>query len=526
MSKRPLVRATSGSCLALVLACVSWAPPASSPSQTSTTPFATEPYRAALDLGTDQVGVGWRIRGGRLETVHERLRVTPTRGWELALAEASEEHALHSSFLLYHAVDDVVLAFQAPVGSWTEANDAPWLAVFDDGGGQPTTPETALLVDWLGEPIEFVQLAHAGEGGAAKRYRGTSVIDGQTLAIVVDAPDRLDREQLRVRISEALAAVQPFDAGELEALVTELAEVPDRRDILGTDWSVRRGVYRHFGHDFTWTLPRGFWLVSTGDEALAPLRLANPSEDVQIAVSARHLDPPGATLEQVHEQSVASMTSLGLIRSGKEHRRAGDTNAVVERLDVAGAPDRVHLVEVLHGDSHIEMLIHVARDQDRAPIDGLIDELIDGLQLEQGLEPMQFVDGRMIDLRSGFAIDMPGGGEPELTEYAGETGRGYLAKWGANIMLLALNSHGLAYSGQELLDGSIARFRAELSMGDPSSAEATLAGLPAQHLTWISDGTELNAVFCVRDRTVFMLAVLGPDRRVFEQLRESFEFFD
>jgi hypothetical protein len=258
----------------------------------------------------------------------------------------------------------------------------------------------------------------------------------------------------------------------------------------------------------------------------------NPSEELSITLTLLTEASDDAGLEQRHEAAMANVVDAGARRTSSSIE-LGSLTALVDRLDFEGSPRRLHVVSVLHGRVHVLFFIQSKlgprRPDDRA-VEGLIDELLAGLELGPPEPAMEQLGARFVDRRSGFVVTAPSESPPRIAEHEVDFGRGYVATWAPEATLLVTNGSISGYTDDEVLDRGVADLAREFEAAGYAPApasERTVAGQAARSLRWTNeDGVTAYTVLFIRRKTQIAISRLDGDAEAFDRMVDSFEFLD
>jgi len=223
--------------------------------------------RRARHAVRDLDGAGWRVRGGAFESAAYRLRVEPAEGWRIVTGSELRNMNGDAEVGLVHSVPEcymVVIPELFAAEDATSITDA-LRAQMKAGYGEPDEERRKMTV--MGQSVLFDRyLLHMGADiefwhGVLPRGR----IFYQILAWQTVSGGNAGREA----IARGLSGVRHLDDASTEALARELAAASAARSVVGPDFALRSGLYRHFGSGFRFRTPPGYWRVLAGQEARA-----------------------------------------------------------------------------------------------------------------------------------------------------------------------------------------------------------------------------------------------------------------
>ncbi|HVI03138.1 MAG TPA: hypothetical protein VM869_30790, partial [Enhygromyxa sp.] len=153
-----------------------------------------------------------------------------------------------------------------------------------------------------------------------------------------------------------------------------------------------------------------------------------------------------------------------------------------------------------------------------------IDAAFDGLDYTPELERTRLAGRTYSDLLHGFSFQLPPGfaGPPQPHD----VGLGQIHAWSdGERQLLSITLDPIS-DDQAAIASALEQALRDVGItappGDPERSETTLAGSPAQQLTWTADGTQLRAQCITRAPPVhcMLYANLSDEHR--EQVQTSF----
>lgn len=367
----------------------------------------------------DTQGIGWRVRAGTFESAFLGVRIEPRRLRGLRLAVAAVARALMpgAEVILLDDASGIGLAL-VPMRASNAAGVKEWKeALLRTAGPAATAGPEVEYAFAGGETVALSALSTAGPNPVAFQH-GVAMIDSTARFQVWGYAQAATPEQTRAVLGRACAAVELLEDGVRAELEAELTRGPDPYGRVGPDWCYRRDVYRHFGHDLSWTRPAGPWRVTLDDQTLAAT-----AHGALIVAEAPRLGlrgwiacqrTPGYTLETLHPVVVRMVTRGKYMPLRNEvSTTRGGTPVHLSLVDVEspGVPrPRALVASACAGDRLIQAVVvgsvpdlEAAGDQVRALVDGLTVS-------DEDLVAEGAVEGGWRDERLGFELRAPGEG--------------------------------------------------------------------------------------------------------------------
>ncbi|HYU16833.1 MAG TPA: hypothetical protein VEL05_12195, partial [Candidatus Acidoferrum sp.] len=354
----------------------------------------------------DTYGVGWRVRRGAFESGATGLAVRPRGRWNLLVGDRLARLNPNAEVGLTLDIPGVyvlLLPERAPAAE-TQAYARAWIEKTASAiGGEPAPPLDGQLA---GDRLSFRAMRVAQTGmeyllGAAARG---------DLAVGVMAWFAADGSaDSRASLADALAAVEIMPPDRIDEVRAELARLPDPENVVGPGFSLRRGVYRSFEHDFRWKKPSTLWRLKTGDAA----RADNPAAALVFTDVARGLmglviveDKVGSS-EEYHRRVAAELVGDASLRSSPRPlgREVGQT--FVQDFQLEGMPFNRRVVTVADRGRGYRLVVWGAAEL-MGREQSAVEDAIDGFALEE-LDGETSSPRRHIDNRLGFALDLPEG---------------------------------------------------------------------------------------------------------------------
>ncbi|MDC0675707.1 hypothetical protein [Nannocystis radixulma] len=431
----------------------------------------------------DQRGPGWRVRGGVFESAVSGLRVAPPPGWRLLVGDELKR-----------------MNPDAEVGLQKEALGAHLVVVPERFRGDAATYRTrihglwmderraSLLDQWTvelaGEPVALLRVADDRLEYAV----GTRVADGFGLQFAASYPPATG-EASRAGLDEAFTAVALAEPAARAALGEELAALGDPQSDIGPQHSLRGGVFRDFAARVVWRAPPGFWRLIARDDPESSdrevLEFEHPASGLWggLVVAER----PGVDPDAWHAERVAARGGVATRLKGLALGRGA---ARFARVTIAhGGIEVVYTIATaVHGDTAIELSAQ-AFASELGQVEAELRQVFAGLELAPALPMSRQDGGEHVDERRGFALRVPAGWELAEEKF-GDGGDGVdMAQWRRGFQTFLVM---VLDSGQSPLTAEYGRKVSVQSMrklfsqdaGEPRESAATLAGAPAERLSW------------------------------------------
>lgn len=542
-----------------------------------------EPKPVTRELPPDAVGEGWRVTKGTFESAVSGVRLRPPERWRLLMGPPLERLSpdaevgarctdppftvlLRSEPVPEAQQEGLVERFVRQVKGKPGAADAPRSA--SDGGAapagagarpKPTPWASTNAPPWDARPaVAPSPWAAKPDAGPAKdgiRWfepklaggpgRGVQIVDGKQERVLVTrcAGQRCLRVSARYELAERagardallelLSAVERLEATEHGRLEIALNKVAATRDVVGSKFALRGGVYTDFEWGFAWHKPDGFWRMVAGASA----RALDP--DARLYVEHQGLGVQGLVLASAaavakqpsyHQALVARLgATMGLVGAAPQKAMVDDVDGYVSDGLVGDGPDavRYRVVTVVQHGSALRMLLWGRQSViDADP--GSLATAVSSLRLQAVPAQVETKAERYHDRRLGFSFQPPAGWRaldltpPELGP------RGSFVRWGQDGRWVAIVAACVLESGQDqtwfigLLEQLLRDELGPISRGSPKIAVLTIGERAVRHLSWTASLHRVDALLMHRGHTVY--AVLAVDRgdEALEQAKSGF----
>jgi hypothetical protein len=513
----------------VALACVDLRPPG--PGAQPVSGGVVDP---APTIEGDEFGVGWVRRDGVLESYADRVRIQLGPGWEPMTDDRIAQELPLAGVGLEHVEDGVGIAvtFVAHIHGMTE-RDYHAHRFGELWSAQQLTDRHPAMTASFADGHSLTLDSGSGE-------RANEFVDGVRLAgeggleLVAWYPRDGDRERLRERVREGIAAIELLSPAEVDSLRSALRDRPDRQSAVGVEWSLRRGLYRDFVRDFTWAVPAG-WNVYTGSIAskIGPWAIVAQNRDAGlIAYLNINEDPrvPGLDEEQWHS-GLAELAQIDQLELVGERRRiaVGPVDALVQRVVRINDGKRFLFdhASIKHGSLAMWWIVGgaeelVARD------DTLLETVVANTRVDAGLVEIRTEGDRLIDERWGYALQVPADAirrESTMLEYL------EASSWSSEQGSIVLYVYDWSGSRRDAIPVELfARVVQEsfpaFEFGEPRVSTIELAGEQARHSSWVMGDYQCDVVSLTRDRNFYQFAVVGQGSQPFERVRDSFALLD
>ncbi|MBK9036314.1 MAG: hypothetical protein IPL61_34555 [Myxococcales bacterium] len=456
----------------------------------------------------DLDGLGWRLRGDRLEHGPARLAVTVPSSWRVVpaseLARMNGEAAFGlktktgGGYLTVITEPVVGVDADAYVASRQAVALAQWTAV-----GDPVELRIG------GRPVRMVR-SHGLVGFAAEMLWGAAVVDGRGYQFSIWYPEA-GGATLRPMATAALAAIEFLGRARSDALVAELAAAPDHQNVVGVDFALRDGVYQDFTQRLRWRRPPGLWRITVGDDARAiNAAVQLQAEDLTTGLYVQLIAEPWsgdlAALERALRSRVDHPTAAGDVTvAGWPARYLEST------METASMRLRRRTTLVVADGRAVQVIAWSLIDG--WPGDAAVAAVAAQLELPDAV-PATELGPPFREHRYGFAVAVPAGWTEASTGF--EVGpAGVLRRWtrgGSELVVIAIYAPG---PDDGLMLGVVEQLvrqrMAQMVDVHPSRAEVTLAGVPASRLTWATERGRAEVHLVRRDATVYGVLAFSPE---------------
>lgn len=501
-------------------------------------------FRAHQTPAADQYGIDWRIRGNEYQNLSFQFQVQLAEGWRFGSITEQQMLAVDSEVALYHQELSLTQVYFAeviragsPEAAWA-GNEERFARLINMESVQPG--ESIRIGDWEGRLFQYRDV-ETGMGKSDFALLQLADAQGEMCLQVRTTWPSNRRLVAEEKLRESLGFLRALTRHEMALLRQELVN-HDPDNSVGTDFSLRAGLYQDFQYGFTFRRPKeGPWRLKAGLEAqalnpLARLVATCPSQGISLLVIPERITDEFSD-EDYHEFLLARMAP-GTIASDLN---IGNQKFKVSEFDIAieGIPLRYCLTTTRVKDRFIQVLFTGVQSMMQGVRDKL-PEILGGLTLPQSeLVPHLLTSERYLDFRLGFSLtNSTLGGELEIE--ALPYGLGTFAS-GVSLT----NSQGaclvLACCNRDFNDKYLVQTMLETSgtsgfnLQDTRETDDSLAGLPAKRVDSFGRraGRDVAVTICVihRGATVYALAVFREssgsqteDERVL--LRDYFEAFD
>lgn len=457
----------------------------------------------------DLDGLGWRLRGDRLEHGPAAMRVTVPDGWQVIpdgdLGQMNHDAALglraprDSMYLT--VISEPVHGVKAAeyLASRRAALGEIWTA---DGDPAPMTVGRA--------PIEMHRVR--GEiGFAAEMLWGAVVVGSRGYQLSIWYP-RATGAQLRPRVPALLAAIEFLDERTTAALTAELAAVPPRAVAVGADFALRGGTYHDFTHRLRWHQPRGLWRVTVGDDARA----------INSAIQLQAEDTIGGTYAQLIaeawtgdlaglETAVRASLTSPITAHGATTVRGRPARYLEWLVDTGGMRLRMRDTLVVADGRSVQVMTWALADA--WPSAAALTEIVDGLELLDAL-PETEPGTPYRDHRYGFEVTLPAGWTAN-EQGSVRSPNGVVRRWSRGVSeLLVLANYAPNSDDEFMIEMAEQNFRqhmATLVDVAPKREAIELAGRPGTRLTWSSARGRAELQLVRRGDLMYGVLAVAPE---------------
>lgn len=512
------------------LACVDLRPPGP-----GAQPISGGEAAPAPTIEGNEFGVGWVLHDDVLESYSDRVRIQLGPGWEPMADDRIAQELPLAGIGLQHVEDGVAIAvtFEAHIGGMSDRVYHAYRFEKLWSGQELTARHPAMKASFAdGHRLTL----DGGSGDKPNEFvNGVRLVGEGGLELVAWYPRDGDRERLRERVREGIAAISVLAPAEVDSLRSALRDRPDRQSAVGVEWSLRRGLYRDFVRDFTWTVPAGGWNVYTGSIAseIGPWVIVAQNRDAGLVAYLNiNEDPRVAELdeEQWHSGLAYDAPTQQLELVGERRRiSVGPIDALVQRVVRINDGRRTLFdhASIKHGSLAMWWIVGGAEELVMRD-DKLLESVLANTRVGAGLVEVRTEGDRFIDERWGYAMKVPADAihrESTILDYLDA------ATWSSeqgSVVLYVYDWSGgrRADIPVEALAQGVHEAFPTFEFGEPRVSTIELAGEQARHSSWVMGNYQCDLVSLIRDRTFYQFAVVGPGSQPFERVRDSFVLLD
>jgi hypothetical protein len=479
------------------------------------------------ESSADGQGVDWRLEGRHFESAAAELDVKTPEGWQPIAGDALERVAPGADLALARPElgMHVVLESEPCAGKPEELALELETAFASALGGK--TDSGRVNVELLGSPVAL-GIHRADEREYA---HGVQVSAGRCLQLLAHYPIA-ERERARRVLPSALAAVRSLPAARATALVQELAL--GKKRLVGADYVIHERVLRHFGRGIVWRLPRGPWRLAVGEAAMKINRDAlavvqNRNLGIEALLIAE--DAVGLDAAEYHQRTLKGMTAR--VRFHEAHRDKGQLASAAAIVSDGVASLRGLslacrlLTRVRTGDPALQVLVWGRSENMQAHAEQ-VGRLLAGIELDTALRAQERTTDAFRDWRLGYEVKLPSVWKQEDRTPASLAPSGSYVRWereGRWVGLMAfagepLESKFAAGVLEQLLREDLGAF----ARGDEEREPATVAGWPAQRISWHALFERVDALVFERDGIAYALVSVDSSGEALSRARDSFAF--
>jgi len=490
---------------------------------------------ASLELKplSDELGLTWRVQGGRFESLISSFTLTPPEGWSLQVGEAARAVSPIATLSMSKRVPsaqgpglDLSLLISARpcadepkrCGQWARAE---LIEAFE------LSPRQEGQLEWrlFGEPASFELF---DRDGTPFSYALHSVVRGGELLQILAWTLKDQLPHAWGPLPEALSALSELPLPERAALKATLSAALRadegaalRGDSLDALSAWLGGRYEHEGYQASWRQPSGLWSARRLErgETLSALAFEAPLYGLsgQLRLSRR-----GGGLIEAHSEALAALKrELGLklksVASG-QGRLGGHLSHWTELEEEGERPLRYRLHSTLNAGVAAYMITWAPAPRFPRPV---VEQAEANLQLGGLPAPFSLTqrctegscEARLALPPMRFALEgLPTGGDVQLFPNAS----------------LGTRSMSLSYTTDEVLIGALAVGHARADALDPLAVAAAqrllpqlneaslqpkrvwLRGREARALSWTSERGEVRLYLIKRPPLIYGYFVIAP----------------
>lgn len=506
---------------------------------------ATEiPGRLSLHQVPDEDGVGWRVRDGNFESGVYGITIEPgDGGWRVAIGielflmnPAAEVGLVHQSPEVY-----VALVPELVTGLDHATFEADLRSTFAlQMAGSVASQELDMSVGGIPMTLSI----HPSPGAYQPMDFGYGVfwLGDVNVQVIISWVSGLGESAIPT-LTEAFSLIHVLSEAERTALRDELLDPPDSQNNVGSDFTLRDGLYQDYLYGFTWAKPRGFWRATVGQDA----RAVNPDarlflEEPVAGLAAVVIAEPnlGLPSEMYHTLIVSAIVPGGSPEEPIIRNVAGsEFRASWLDVDLTGLELRYLVASVVTNELSLQFLVW-GLPGNVAASETAMWEALDGFTVVgSALTPTTTTPTEFVDRRLGFAVGIPNWWTAqdltplELQPLATLAMLSPNDSTGLLVLAMCATSEGQdATIFEQLVEGELLRHFTEemnVTMGIP--VEATLAGYPSR-MTVGSTQTGLGQValhIVQRQNTFYALLIFdefGMAGLTIEEMANLFSFID
>jgi hypothetical protein len=468
---------------------------------------------AAMREVPDTAGVGWRVAGGKFESAVYRLAVAPPEGWRVAVGAELRQMNGDAEIGLVHVNPEAYVTVIAERAAGVDR--AAFATMLLETGDGLRRRAQAFDASVAGRPVTLHRFTL--ESPPIEMWRGV-FFEGDTCYQVVAWYMGGLREKALEALPAAFASIRVMSEAEADALAAALEAGRDPQNRVGSDFALRRGVYRDFARGFAWRKPEGFWRVLAGDEA----RAENP--DALLVLEAPALGVFGTLVgepvfavngPEYHEACRALMAPDPEALPAPREVTVGGRPALVSVFD--GAPGeaaiRYQLATIVEDDVALQMVFWGLTGNMESSA-AQLDRALEGFVFPPHLSAVEANADTYTDVRLGYALDLPDGRwrRRDMTPEAMLPVSSF-THWTAgddNIVVVAMCAlkEGQDARWFQSFTRDLVRERLGTAIsGAPARSTARLGGAPAERLTWKDKTGSLDLFVCVSDLTAYAVVV-------------------
>ena len=483
--------------------------------------------RAARETSPDAEGIDWRVRSGTLEQAGDGLRVRAAPGFRFVTGGELETLSPGAELGLLRRAPELYVVVTSELASASE--QAPLRDALRARLRQNPTVARELgewKARWLGADVGFARFASTSP--AIEFLQGSACASDRCYDLVSWYAAG-SGDKARIELASALGGFETMPLAARDGLIRELSSRGHRQNVVGRDFALRRGVFRHFGARVTWTIPPGPWRLLVGDAARAavPWALAVARNDRWGLTAILAAADGGSSTDTEHDRFVLLAGAVPDRRLEERRLGAEAARASEGTLQRDVGATRYRLLATAAAGRGYAVLVH-GRAADLAAADSEVDALFAAVRIEPAIRPTELSPGGLVDHRVGFRLSLPSG--PPLRDLTpaelAPVGTVAMAESGPKtIGVIALC---MLADGQDeqwfmgLLEQVLRDKYAGVLRGKPSREDTTLAGLPARHVSWQAPGEHLHAFVLTRDRTTYALIAADGSGAAADEARAGF----
>ena len=490
----------------------------------------------------DMEGVGYRVMNGKFESAVTGIIAESTDSWQVVAGSSLKEMSEDAEVGLINHEKGLYLAFTAERVTAKARNKyaRKMVANIEDvfaSQGRLVKFPNQVKVTIGGEQINFNR--YRVDAGGTYEYLLTVCFVKDYAFQILGWGLQSDGGDFVADISEGLGQIEFMNSRELESLRYEMRDLADRENAVGSDWTLRNGVFKDFGSGFTWAKPRGFWRLQVGDEA------RSFNEDATFiaheAVCEFYLM---VISESANDFTLAQYNSVCTDEAFDEPVRselitvAGiDAYSSIGLVTTDGVPSKLMHITLIHKSKAFQIIIWGTPDSMRK-FSKEVNLAVDGFKFPSyGLNLVQKTASSYADNRIGFRMRLPS----SQWKFSDRTSSklkpvGTVLRFLKGKEMVQVIGMTMLDEGQDknvIIDGFLNNFL-RINFGNamkvkPSKTAVSFADLSWEKQFFLNNTKSISFYSSVHLNTIYLIMILGDERsheRMDEVVRDGFRLIN